>query len=110
MSAPLSILTALLAVTVAAVAGLYRWLSSTANGEAAQLTVVRLGWEGGREEWLRGRETRQSRRDADLLPFDWDSSACLRRWGLPWLQTEPDPAGNDGSAVDWKIERFFELQ
>lgn len=54
---------------------------------------VQKGWEGGREEWARGQGQLQARGDAIFLPPEWNSTACMQLWGLPRLQTEPDPAG-----------------
>ncbi|CAN0562580.1 unnamed protein product, partial [Ectocarpus sp. 12 AP-2014] len=64
------VLKALVATLAAAVAAV--WVPSLWTREsAAELTTVRLGWEGGRGEWTRGQRELQERRDARFLPPEW---------------------------------------
>eukprot|EP00752_Nemacystus_decipiens_P006206 g5599.t1 len=58
-----------------------------------QYMAIQLGWEGGGEEWAGGQRNLQARGDANFLPAEWNSTACMQRWGRPWLQKNPDPAG-----------------
>ncbi|CAM9950932.1 unnamed protein product [Ectocarpus sp. 6 AP-2014] len=86
------VLKALGATLAAAVAAV--WVPSLWTREsAAELTTVQLGWEGGRGEWTRGQRKLHERRDARFLPPEWGSADCMKRWGVPWLLTKPDPAG-----------------